>query len=41
VVLQEYVAGLSFTDENDAQALYKKLSSRMALNIKAKKPAGM
>ncbi|KAI9286386.1 hypothetical protein BC943DRAFT_351695 [Umbelopsis sp. AD052] len=35
----EYVAGLSFTDENDALILHKKLSSRMALNVKAKKPA--
>lgn len=33
----EYIAGLSFTDESDAQTLYKKVNNRQALNIKAKK----
>ncbi|KAJ2957260.1 hypothetical protein NQZ79_g7006 [Umbelopsis isabellina] len=34
----EYIAGLSFTDESDAQTFYKKVNNRQALNIKAKKP---
>ncbi|CAM0134788.1 unnamed protein product [Umbelopsis sp. WA50703] len=34
----EYLAGLSFTDESDAQTFYKKVNNRQALNVKAKKP---